>query len=210
MCTVRVCFCVCMCERPPVRRDDLSIPVPKFTCQVSAVVKSLHRCLFHLLVIHKQLPWCRNYRPGARSHLQENDRKQTSNYDEKSLQLTQGKRHHLSNVQIKNRGGPRWVIICAALWLVRDESPSWRGGKCLEGKGEEERGRRVICWFMATLSGGCLRQTVIKMKLSPWWKRRGICHDVCMFWKWPIWKGEARISRREATYSRKQARKQTS
>lgn len=49
---VFLCLSVCVCERQPVQCDDLSISIPKFTCQVSSVVKSLLCCLFHLLVIH--------------------------------------------------------------------------------------------------------------------------------------------------------------
>lgn len=58
LCAVCVCVSVferarvCVCEHQPVQCDDLSISIPKFTCQVSSVVKSLLCCLFHLLVIH--------------------------------------------------------------------------------------------------------------------------------------------------------------
>lgn len=146
-----------------------------------------HCCLFHLLVIHNHFLDVEIIALAC-SHLQENDRKQTSNYDEKNLQLKLQKDTIYQTCKSKTEGGPRWVIIWASLWLEEDESLSWMGGKCLGGKVKEERGRLVICWFMAPLSGGCLRQTVIKMKLSPWWKRRGICHALYIFWMCSIWK----------------------
>lgn len=95
---ITVCWFVC---------DDSSIWVPKFTRQVSSVVKSLLVCLFHLLVIHNDFLDVEIIALSARSHLQENDRKQTSNYDEKSLQLKPREDTIYQKCKSKKRGGPK-------------------------------------------------------------------------------------------------------
>lgn len=146
------------------------------TCRVISVLKSLLCLLFHLLVTHNNFLHVKKKLQPLHSQPPSRKRQETNiKLWWKGLAIKAEKRHHLSNVQIKTGGGPGWVIIGSALWLVEDESPSWREGKCLGGKVKEVRGRPVICWFMAMLSEVCFRQTVIKMKLSPWWKGRGIC-----------------------------------
>ncbi len=51
LCAVYIWVCFCVWARP-VQSDDLSISVPKLTCQLTSAVKSLPGCIFHLLVIH--------------------------------------------------------------------------------------------------------------------------------------------------------------
>lgn len=113
---------------------------PKFTCQVSsAAISTLLCCLFHLLVIHNHfldveiIALCS--RPSPRKRQETNIKLWW-----KELAIKAAKRHHLSNVQIKNRGrsevsdylcssliGGRWVTV------LNGRKVSW-GGK---GKGRE-------------------------------------------------------------------------
>lgn len=97
------------------------------TCRVISVLKSLLCLLFHLLVIHNFLHVKKNYSPYTRSRLQENDRKQTLNYDEKSLQLKPRKdtiyqtcKSNLGEVRVE------WLLVQLFDW--------WKMSHLLEGK----------------------------------------------------------------------------
>lgn len=119
-------------------------------------------CLFHLLVIHNNFLDVEiialESQPSPRKRQETNIKLWW-----KELAIKAEKRHRLSNVQIRNEGGPRWVIICAALWLEGGESSPWRGGKCLGGK---VRKRGVDVWSVDLRQ---LCQEAVSDKLSLKW-----------------------------------------
>ena len=176
--SVCVCVCVCVCASAAACSVRWFVDVSPRIHLPGELKSRPPACLFHLLVIHNNFLdveiTALESQPSPR-------KRQETNIELwwRELAIKAEKRHRLSNVQIKNEGGPRWVIICAALWLEGGESSPWRGGKCLGGK---VRKRRVDVWSV-DLRRPC--QEAVSDKLSLKWNylldggRSGICRAVC-------------------------------